>query len=148
MGGSAPKTVMPAPTAPTVYQSVVPLQSYQQTGDFLNRLKQQTQDIQEQMYAQSGTPAQLGVRQAATRQQAAGTYLSSLPTGDKYTRANSGVEDQFAPARDVAKQNLSQAQQDYAEALLKKDEKPKPLDQSTPSWATSTIPEGMPGYKA
>jgi hypothetical protein len=140
---------MPAPTTPTIYQSVVPLQSYQQTADYLARLKQQTQDIQEQRYAQSGTPEELGVRQAATRQQAAGTYLSSLPTGDKWLEATTGVVDRYAPAREAAQQNFTQAQQDYAEALKKLGNKPAPAYADagvTPSWATATIPEGMPGY--
>ena len=52
------------------------------TGDYLGRLQQQTNTAQQQLYAQSGTPGQIGARQAETRMKAAGTYLSSLPTGD------------------------------------------------------------------
>jgi len=120
------------------------------TGDYLGRLQQQTNTAQQQLYAQSGTPGQIGARQAETRMKAAGTYLSSLPTGDKYTRANSGVTDQYAPAREASQVAYSQAQKDYADALAKSTQAP-PLaydeeQMKTPSWAKSTIPEGMPGY--
>jgi hypothetical protein len=84
--------------------------------------------------------------------QAAGTYLSSLPTGDKYTRANSGVSDQYAPAREASQTAYSQSQKDYADALAKSTQAPAPAydeeQMKTPSWAKSTIPEGMPGYNA
>ena len=122
------------------------------TGDFLNRLQRQTNTAQQQLYAQSGTPGEIGARQAATRQQAAGTYLSSLPTGDKYTSANSGVTDQYAPAREASQTAFSQAQKDYANALAKSTEAAPPAyteeEMKTPFWARSTIPEGMPGYNA
>jgi hypothetical protein len=122
------------------------------TSDFLNRLQRQTNTAQQQLYDQSGTPGEIGARQAATRQQAAGTYLSSIPTGDKYTRANSGVTDQYAPAREASQTAFSQAQKDYADALAKSTQAPPPAydeeQMKTPSWAKSTIPEGMPGYNA
>jgi hypothetical protein len=122
------------------------------TGDFLNRLQRQTNTAQQQLYAQSGTPGQIGARQAGTRLQAAGAYLSSLPTGDKYTRANSGVTDQYAPVREASQTAFSQAQQDYADAVQKSTQAAPPAyseeDMETPSWAKSTIPEGMPGYNA
>ena len=148
MGSPKPTIITPPP--PTVYQSVQPLESYQMTGDFLKRLQQQTNTAQQQLYAQSGTPGQIGARQAATRQQAAGSYLASLPTGDKYSRANSGVSDPYAPAREASQTAYSQAQKDYAEALAKSTQAAPPAyseeDMETPSWAKSTIPEGMPGY--
>jgi len=147
----APKPTVITPPPPTVYQSVQPLGSYQMTGDYLNRLQKQANTAQEQLYAQSGTPGELGARQAETRLKAAGTYLSSLPTGDKYTRANSGVSDQYAPAREASQTAFSQAQQDYATALSRSNQAAPPAytaeDLQTPSWAKATIPEGMPGYK-
>jgi hypothetical protein len=148
----APKPTIITPPPPTVYQSVQPLESYQMTGDFLNRLQKQTNTAQQQLYAQSGTPGEIAVRQAGTRMQAAGTYLSSLPSGDKYTRANSGVSDQYAPAREASQTAYSQSQKDYADALAKSTQAPAPAydeeQMQTPSWAKSTIPEGMPGYNA
>ena len=148
MGSPKPTVITPPP--PTVYQSVQPLASYQMGGDFLERLQKQTNTAQEQLYAQSGTPGEIGARQAGTRMQAAGTYLSSLPTGDKYSRASSGVSDQYAPAREASQTAYSQSQKDYADALAKSTQAPAPAydeeQMKTPSWAKSTIPEGMPGY--
>lgn len=122
------------------------------TGDFLKRLQQQSNTAQQQLYAQSGTPGEIGARQAGTRMQAAGAYLSSLPTGDKYTRANSGVSDQYAPVREASQTAYSKAQKDYADALAKSTQAPPPAytdqEMETPSWARSTIPEGMPGYNS
>ena len=119
-------------------------------GDFLERLQKQTNTAQQQLYAQSGTPGEVGARQAGTRMQAASTYLSSLPTGDKYTRANSGVSDPYAPAREASQTAYSQSQKDYAAALAKATQAPPPAydeeQMKTPSWAKSTIAEGMPGY--
>lgn len=145
---------MGSPKSTTVYpqlvQSVQPKESYEMTGDYLGRLQKQTNTAQQQLYTQSGTPGEVGVRQAATRQQAAGTYLASLPSGDKYTRANSGVTDQYAPAREAGQTAFSQAQKDYADALAKSTQAPPPAydeeQMKTPSWAKSTIAAGMPGY--
>lgn len=148
----APKPTVITPPPPTVYQSVQPLESYQMAGDFLKRLQQQTNESQQQLYAQSGTPGQIALQQADTKLKAAGTYLSSLPTGDKYTRANSGVFDQYAPAREAGQVAYSQSQQAYADALKKSGQAPLPAyseeQMQLPSWARSTIPEGMPGYSA
>jgi hypothetical protein len=120
------------------------------TGDYLGRIQKQSNTALQQLYSQSGTPGEIGARQADTRMKAAGTYLSSLPTGDKYTRANSGVFDQYAPAREASQTSFSQAQKDYAAALEKSTQAPAPAytdeEMQTPSWAKSTIPEGMPGY--
>ena len=146
----APKPTVITPPPPTVYQSVQPLESYQMTGDFLKRLQQQSNIAQQQLYAQSGTPGEIGARQAGTRMQAAGAYLSSLPTGDKYTRASSGVPDQYAPVRESSQTAYTDAQKDYASALTRATQAPPPAytdqDMEAPSWAKSTIPEGMPGY--
>ena len=135
MGGSPPTTVMPSPTAPTVYQSVIPKESFAHTADYLARLQSQTQTAQDTLYAQAGTPAQLRAQNAGVNMQAAGTYLSSLPTGDKYTRATSGVDNKFAPAQQAAAINFSQSQQDYAEALSRAGDKPAQVAKERPSWA-------------
>jgi len=141
-------------------------------GDFLNRLQRQTNTAQEQLYTQAGTPGEIGARQAGTRLQAAGSYLSSLPTEDVYTRANlvgsapsepvssaepapytpmySGESDQYAPAAEAGQAVYSAAQQDYADALSSATQAPPPAYndrmRNTPSWAEKTIPEGRPGY--
>ena len=148
MGSPKPTVITPPPS--TMYLSAQPRESYQMTGDFLNRLQRQTNTAQQQLYAQSGTPGEIGARQAGTRMQAAGSYLSSLPTGDKYTRANSGVSDQYAPVRESSQTAYSEAQKDYTDALAKSTQAPPPAytdeDMETPTWAKSTIPEGMTGY--
>ena len=158
MGQPSPTVITPPP--PTVYQSVQPLESYQMAGDFLNRLQRQTNKAQEQLYTQAGTPGEIGARQAGTRLQAAGSYLSSLPTEDVYTRANlvdsppseptySGESDQYAPATEAGQAVYSAAQQDYADALSSATQAPPPAYntrmRNTPSWAEKTIPEGRPG---
>ena len=134
-----PKQTIVTPPPPIVYRSFNPDETYLATADSLKRIQEQTNTAQQQLYAQSGTPGQIGARQAATRQQAAGTYLSSLPSGDKYTRANSGVSDQYAPAREAAQGAFSQAQKDYADALAKSTQAAPPVysekDLETPSWA-------------
>lgn len=150
MGSPKPTVITPPP--PTVYQSVQPLASYQMAGDFLKRLQEQTNTAQRQLQAQSGTPGQIGLQQADVRLKEAGTYLSSLPGGSSpYASPTSGVSDQYAPARQAGQTVYSQAQQDYADALQKSTAAAPPAydeeQMKTPSWATSTIPEGMPGYK-
>jgi hypothetical protein len=67
--------------------------------------------------------------------QAAGTYLASLPTGDKYTRATSGVENNYAPAKQAASERFSESQKNYAEAISRSGDKPAPVAQERPSWA-------------
>lgn len=143
MGGSSPSastTVMPAPTAPTVYKSVIPLESYQQTADYLRRIQEQTNKAREEMYAQSGTPAQIGARKAGVEVQAAASYLSSLPQQDKYMQQITGSkEDPYAAAKETAVARLSEAQENYARALQNINAKPEEIKYQTPSWATSTV---------
>lgn len=149
MGGSppsAPTVVMPAPTAPTTYQSVVPLESYQQAADYLKRLRQQTDEISRQTYKEVGTPAEVGARQAGRRTLESAAYLSSLPSGDKYLQESTGRTGQFEPIKAAAGEQLTGAQKEYAQALTRVGEVPAPLSTETPEWAKSTIEEGMPGY--
>jgi hypothetical protein len=126
---------MPAPVSPTVYQSVIPKESFAHTADYLARIQRQTQTAQDTLYSQAGTPAQLRAQNAGVDMQAAGTYLASLPTGDKYTRANSGVENKFAPAQEAADFRFSEAQQNYADALRHSYDRPAGIAQERPSWA-------------
>lgn len=149
MGGSppsAPTVVMPAPTAPTLYQSVVPLESYQDVAEAMQRAEKETAKIQAQRYREVGTPAEIGARQSGRRATEAASYLASLPTPDKYLQQVTGVADPFAAARSESSKYLSEAQKQYANALSRIDEVPEPTISETPSWAKRTIPEGMPGY--
>jgi hypothetical protein len=139
MGSSAPTTVMPKPTAPTVYKSYDPQVSFQAAADYLKRLQDQTNEAQTNLYAQSGTPGEIAAQNAATRLQAASTYAGTVPVSTRYVQDITGVADQFAPMRQGAMQNLSQAQEDYSRAMEKALTVPKPAyteqQMQTPSWA-------------
>lgn len=142
MGGSRPSpptVVMPAPTAPTTYQSVVPLESYQDLAEQLKRIQTETAKIENQRYMEVGTPAEIGARQAGRRVQEEASYLASLPGGDRYLADLTGKAEQFTPAKAAAKENLTDAQKAYAEALKKVGEKPQPTISDTPSWAKRTV---------
>lgn len=140
MGSSPapPTVVMPAPTAPTTYRSVVPLESYKQAADYLKRLTEKTQDIAQQTYQEVGTPAEIGARQAERRVQEKSSYLASLPAGDKYLQEATGVSDQFGPARQAAQLGTISATEEYLKALQGIGEKPKPLTYEEPAWSKST----------
>lgn len=142
MGGSRPspgQVIMPAPTAPTTYQSSTPLESYQMTGEQLKRIQEETAKIQEQRYQEVGTPAQLGARQAGRRQLEAAAYLAAVPAGDKYIEQTTGKTGQYQPVKQAAEAQLTEAQKEYAEALKKVGEKPTPTIAETPSWAQKTV---------
>lgn len=142
MGGSRPSppsVVMPAPTAPTLYQSVTPLESYEDLAEQLKRIQTETGKIQEQRFQEVGTPAELGARQAGRRVQETASYLASLPGGDKYLTQTTGRADQFRPAQEAAQENMTEAQKAYAEALKKVGERPAPTISETPSWAKRTV---------
>lgn len=133
---------MPAPTAPTTYQSVVPLQSYQMLAEQMNRYQKQTAKLQEQRYQEVGTPAEIGARSAGRRMQEAASYLSSLPTSDRYMKELTGSSsDQFEPAKEAARSRLSEAQIAYAKALQNIGDKPTPTIDELPMWAKETIKE-------
>ena len=142
MGGSRPSppsVVMPAPTAPTTYQSVTPLESYQDLGEQLKSIQTETGKIAEQRYQEVGTPAEVGARQAARRQLEAAAYLAAVPSGDRYLTEATGKEGQFVPLKTAAEQQLTEAQKEYAEALKKIGEKPAATIAETPSWAKRTV---------
>ena len=142
MGGSkpapAPTVMMPAPTAPTTYRSVVPLESYQDLAESMKRIEQETGKIQEQRYLEVGTPAELGARQARQRTLEAAAYASGIPQGDKAIEKETGKTDIYKPVQQAAQQQLSDAQKEYAEALKKVGQKPVPTVSDTPSWAKRT----------
>ena len=135
---AAPTVMMPSPTAPTLYQSTVPLQSYQDLAEQMKRYQTETAKIQEQRYQEVGTPSELGARMASRRVQEEAAKLSAVPTGDKYLQQTTGVTGQFEPFREANKEALSLAQKEYAEAIKKIGEKPTPTISETPSWAKQT----------
>jgi len=137
----APTVVMPAPTAPTTYMSVVPEKSYQDMAEYMRRIQEETGKIQEQRYLEVGTPAELGARQAGRRAVEAAAYLAAVPQGDKYLQQTTGKAEPFKPLEVAAQTQLTEAQKEYAEALKKIAEKPKATVAETPSWATN--PPGL-----
>lgn len=142
MGGSRPSppsVVMPAPTAPTTYQSVTPLESYQDLAEQLKRIQTETGKIAEQRYQEVGTPAELGARQAGRRQLETAAYLAAIPGGDKYLTELTGQTGQFDPVKTATEQQLTEAQKEYAEALKRIGEKPSTTISETPSWAQRTV---------
>lgn len=144
---SAPVAVIPKTVAPTTYISVNPLESYQQAADYFRRTEEELGKVQGERYRDIGTPAEMGARAAGRRTQEAASYLAALPTGDKYLTETTGQEAKFAPAKEIAQAQLTDAQQAYGKAVSRIDEVPKTTITPTPSWATSTIPEAMPGYQ-
>jgi hypothetical protein len=141
MGGSKPapgQVIMPAPTAPTMLKSEVPLTSYQDLAQSMKRIQEETGKIQEQRYQEVGTPAELGARQAGRRAVEAASYLAAIPQGDKYIEQLSGKKDIYKPVEQAAQTQLTEAQKEYAEALKKVGQKPTPTIAETPSWAQRT----------
>mgnify|MGYP003343531689 CR=1 FL=1 len=92
MGGkpapAAPTVVMPSPTAPTLFQSVVPLQSYKDLAETMKRYQEETGKIQEQRYQEVGTPAQIGALAASRRVQEEAARLRHLLRGAGAGRGN------------------------------------------------------------
>jgi len=135
----APTVVMPAPTTPTFYKSVIPLESFEDVAEAKKRAEQETAKIQSQRYQEVGTPAEIGARAAGRRATEAAAYLASLPVVDKYVQEVTGRTDQFTPIYEAAKAQLTEAQKEYAKALSKAGEIPTPTINETPSWAKRTI---------
>lgn len=135
----SPTVVMPAPTTPTFFKSVIPLESFEDLAEVKKRAEQETAKIQSQRYQEVGTPAEIGARTAGRRATEAASYLASLPVVDKYLQEVTGNVDQFEPAYKAAKSQLTESEKEYAKALQKAGEIPTPTINETPSWAKRTI---------
>ena len=138
MGGSrpsAPVTIMPAPTSPTFYQSLIPQESFEDAAGYLKRIQEETAKIQGQRYQEVGTPAELGARMAGRRLQETSAYGASLPKGDKYLQQTTGVADPYAQLKDAVSAQKYQALAEYEGALARMGEKPEPTINETPEWA-------------
>jgi hypothetical protein len=130
---------MPAPTAPTTYRSYVPLESYQDALQAIQRAETETAKIQEQRYREVGTPAEIGARQRGRDVKEQAAYLASIPSGDKYLEQVTGVTDPNQIVRGATQQALTEAQAQYADALKKVGEKPEPRKTTSASWAERTV---------
>ena len=138
MGGSrpsAPVTIMPAPTSPTFYQSLIPQESFEDAAGYLKRIQEETAKIQGQRYQEVGTPAELGARMAGRRLQETSAYQASLPKGDKYLQQTTGIADPYAQLKDAVSAQKYQALAEYEGALARMGEKPEPTINEMPEWA-------------
>ena len=135
---SAPTTYIPTPAAPTLYQSVIPKESYAQAGDYLKRINEQLNTALSDQYRQVGTSAEQGARNAGYQAQQAASYASSIPVTDKYIKQTTGVADVNAAARLAAGNVAANLQQAYQQKQASAGDIPAPIPFTMPSWASGT----------
>ena len=75
---SAPVTYRPTPTAPTIYQSIVPEEDFERATDYINELKGERAKKKQEMEAQGFGAAAMAERQRALLQAEKDTYEKSL----------------------------------------------------------------------
>ena len=73
-----PVTYRPTPTAPTIYQSVIPEEDFERAADYINELKGERAKKQQQLEAQGFGAAAMAERQKALLQAEKDTYERSL----------------------------------------------------------------------
>ena len=129
---SSPTVIMPSPAAPSLYRSVTTPAGFAVGENYLKKLLSSAASDKEEREKVTGTPAQLAAEQAGTKYLAAANYLSSLPKGDKYLAATTGVPQSqlYKTATDAAASIADQRQQDWGVAK----------QVAAPSTATSTQP--------
>jgi len=139
---SAATTYVSNPAPPVTYQALIPQKSYQDAADYLKTTTDQLNQALTAMYDQAGTPAELGAQQAGIRSRTASAYAASLPVGDRYLAATTGVTDPYAALyQDAMAQAISGAE-DWQKARRKAAVTPGPLMTYTPpSWANN--PDSM-----
>ena len=74
----APVTYRPTPTAPTIYQSVIPEEDFQRATDYINELKGERAKKKQEMEAQGFGAADMAARQKSYLQAEKDTYEKSL----------------------------------------------------------------------
>ena len=70
---------MPTPTAPRLYRTIVPQESYQDVAAFGKRLDEQILALQKDRETEVGTSAELAERMRGRELQERASYLASLP---------------------------------------------------------------------
>ena len=75
---SAPVTYRPTPTAPVIYQSVIPEEDFERTTAYINELKGERAKKKQEMEAQGFGAAAMAERQRALLQAEKDTYEKSL----------------------------------------------------------------------
>lgn len=129
MGSSkstAPTVIMPAPTAPSLYRSITTPEAFAVGEKYLKSLKDMGALSKESREAAVGTDKNLRETQEQTKYQAAATYLSSLPKGDKYLAETTGIPKEllYKTATTAAAAIADEKQKDYLDAVNPTDVKP------------------------
>lgn len=134
---SAATTYVSTPAPPVTYQALIPQSSYQDAANYLKTTTDQLNQALTAMYDQAGTPAELGAQQAGIRSRTASAYAASLPVGDRYLAATTGVTDPYAALYQDAMAQAVSGAQDWEKARRKAAVTPGPqMTYTPPSWAT------------
>ena len=76
---SAPVTYRPTPTAPTIYQSIVPEEDFTRAGDYVAELKAERAKKKQERQVQGLGDADVAARQKMYAQAEQDAYKASLP---------------------------------------------------------------------
>ena len=75
---SAPVTYRPTPTAPVIYQSVIPEEDFERTTDYINELKGERAKKKAELESQGFGAADMAARQKSYLQAEQDAYSQSL----------------------------------------------------------------------
>ena len=75
---SAPVTYRPTPTAPVIYQSVIPEEDFERTTDYINEVKGERAKKKAELEAQGFGAADMAARQKSYFQAEQDAYSQSL----------------------------------------------------------------------
>ena len=76
---SAPVTYRPTPTAPTIYQSVIPEEDFQRAADYVTELKGERAKKKEQLEDMGFGAADMAARQKSYLQAEQDAYAKAAP---------------------------------------------------------------------
>ena len=76
---SAPVTYRPTPTAPTIYQSIVPEEDFKRAGDYVDDLKEERAKKKKDLESAGFGSADMAARQKSYLQAEQDMYKASLP---------------------------------------------------------------------
>jgi hypothetical protein len=116
---TAPTVIMPAPTAPSLYRSITTPEAFAVGEKYLKSLQDMGATSKASRIAAVGTDKDLRETQEQTKYQAAATYLSSLPKGDKYLAETTGIPKEllYKTATTAASTIADEKQKDYFDAV-------------------------------
>ena len=76
---SAPVTYRPTPTAPTIYQSIIPEEDFERAGKYVDDLKAERTKKKKDLETQGFGAADMAARQKSYLQAEQDTYAKSMP---------------------------------------------------------------------